>query len=110
LTLIVGAVVIAAIAAIWLARSSRDRAFSGPEAVSGELKLPLVAVVPRAHPRSPAPRRRRPRAVLLLGQIVLAVAVFGTVAYAISKPGLIERVCSQSIATLDRAWSSVRQR
>ena len=109
LAAIVVAIVVAIAASIWLARSSSEGVFPTAEAVKSGLDLPLAGVVPAARPQ-PHRRKRMPRGIVLVGQIVLALAVFGAVAYAISTPGLMEQFCSESIATLDRAWTSVRTR
>jgi hypothetical protein len=109
LAAIIAAIVVAIAASIWLARSSNEGVFPTAEAVKSGLDLPLAGVVPSAYPQ-PRRRKRLPRGVVLLGQVVLALAVFGVVAYTISAPGLMEQFCSESIATLDRAWTSVRTR
>jgi hypothetical protein len=110
LAAIVAAVLLAIVASIWLARANAEGVFPTAEAVKASLDLPLVGVVPAAHGKPRRPTGRLQRGIVLLGQIMVAVAVFGAVAYAIGSPGVVEHFCSESIATLDRAWSTVRTR
>ncbi len=80
LTALVLALAVAALAAIKLARSSSDPIFASADEVAAVLALPLVGTLPAAEVLEQA-AKPLPRTTWLLGEIVLAVIVFGAVAY-----------------------------
>lgn len=78
------AVMLAALAAVRLARSSADPLFASADEVSAALAVPVVGIVPFGAKASSTevPTGIR-RGLLLLAQVVIALLVFGAVAYAV---------------------------
>jgi hypothetical protein len=100
---LVGAIVVAALASVRLARSGGDAPFSSHEEIGAALSLPIVGVIPGL-PAPPANKSRGPGAAIirLVCHILAALAVFAVVAYAI---GTIEifKVDAEAIEDLSQA-------
>ncbi len=90
LTALVLALAVAALAAIKLARSSSDPIFASADEVAAALALPMVGILPAAEALEMAlpAARPLPRSTRLLGEIVLAVIVFGAVAYLVQSTAI----------------------
>jgi hypothetical protein len=84
------ALVVAALVSVKLARVTDETVFSGPDDAAAALALPVLGVIPAI---SVAPPRaaigRRFRALVVLGQALLAVVVFAIVAYLVQNPAVI---------------------
>jgi len=96
------ALAVAALAAVRLARSTSDPLFASADEVAAALAIPVVGIIPAT-----AARLERnnsvagpPRHWIVLAQILLAVLVFATIAYAVQNPGELWRFCSQPFETV----------
>jgi hypothetical protein len=83
------ALLAAAVASVKLARASDDSVFAGADDAAAALSLPVVGVIPATtHAVARGSLFGRYRALTLLAQMLLAVAVFAAVAYIVQSPAL----------------------
>jgi hypothetical protein len=95
------ALVVAALASVKLARSSDETMFSGPDDAAAALALPVLGVIPAMSAAvSRAPITRRFRTAVILGQAVLAVAVFAIVAYLVQNPAIVVQLVTAPLEAL----------
>lgn len=99
-TLIV-ALAVAALAAVRLARSANETLFTNIDEVTAALALPVVGVIPAVdRTADPGVAARFVQGVVYLAQLLLALAVFALVAYAVQNFGTIGQAISHPIETL----------
>ena len=89
------ALVVAALAAIKLAKAGDDTVFSGADDAAATLALPVMGIIPA----TPSGLRntshaQRLRAVQFLAQLLAAVLVFAAVAYAVQNPAAVWEFCT----------------
>jgi hypothetical protein len=89
------ALVVAAVAAIKLAKAGDDTVFAGADDAAATLALPVMGIIPA----TPSGLRRtshaqRLRAMQFLAQLVAAVLVFAAVAYAVQNPATVWEFCT----------------
>jgi hypothetical protein len=96
------ALAVAALAAVWLARSTADPLFASVDEVAAALAIPVVGIIPATAGRlQPANlKASRQRRWILLGQILLAVLVFVVIACAVQNPGDLWRLCAHPLRAL----------
>ncbi len=97
------AVMLAALAAVRLARATSDPLFASADEVSASLAVPVVGIVPFGVRNSRATDAGMRRGFFLLGQITLALALFGAVAYAVVHFDAVLHLLSDPVGTL-RSW------
>jgi hypothetical protein len=101
LAALVIALVIAAVAAVKLARAGDESVFAGADDAAATLALPVVGVIPAVGPawagRSVFDRYR---SMTILGQMLLAVAIFALVAYCVQNPSFLWELCTDPARTL----------
>ncbi|MBI3836666.1 MAG: hypothetical protein HY288_01865 [Planctomycetia bacterium] len=88
--------VVTAVAVVKLVRFNNGAVFANAAEVSAALALPVVGIVPAVETacdvRPTAARVRR--ATLLMGEVLLAVLIFATVAYLVQDPSFLWRFCT----------------
>ena len=89
------ALVVAAFAAIKLAKAGDDSVFSGADDAAATLALPVMGIIPATPSglRSTS-HAQRLRAIQLLAQVFAAVLVFAAVAYAVQNPATVWEFCT----------------
>lgn len=99
------AVMLAALAAVRLARATADPLFSSADEVAAALAVPVVGIVPFGAKSAATGDEGMRRGLLLLGQVVLALALFSAVAYVVVHFDAVLRLLGDPIGTL-RSWFS----
>jgi hypothetical protein len=97
------AVMLAALAAVRLARATADPLFASADEVSAALAVPVVGIVPFGAKSATAGDMGMRRGLGMLGQVVLALALFSAVAYAVVHFDAVLRLISDPVGTL-RSW------
>lgn len=97
------AVMLAALAAVRLARATADPLFSSADEVSAALAVPVVGLIPFGAKTAAASDSGIRRGAVLLAQVVLALALFSAVAYGVVHFDALIRFFSNPVETL-RSW------
>ncbi len=97
------AVMLAALAAIRLARATSDPLFASADEVAAALAIPVVGIVPYGARSTTAHNPGMKRSLSMIGQIALALAVFCAVAFAIVHLGEIVELIRDPVGRC-RGW------
>jgi hypothetical protein len=102
-TLIV-ALAVAALAAVRLARSANETMFANADEITAALALPVVGVLPAVDSSAePSLGSRFVQGLVYLAQLLLALAVFALVAYAVQNIAAIATAVMHPIESLHSA-------
>jgi hypothetical protein len=94
------AVMLAALAAVRLARATADPLFASADEASAALAIPVVGIVPFGAKSTSATASTARRSLLMVAQVLIALVVFGTIAYVVVH---LDVVVSDPVGTL-RSW------
>jgi len=97
------AVMLAALAAVRLARATSDPLFASADDVSAALAVPVVGIVPFGAKLTSSSYGGARRGLVMLGQIAIALALFIAVAYAVVHFDALLRFLSDPVSML-RSW------
>jgi hypothetical protein len=92
---------IAALAAVILSRSGSDQLFANADDVAAALAVPVVGIVPAVATRDRAAAMADIRRFLaVVAQIVVAVAVFAAIAFAVQHVDAVLRFCASPVTSI----------
>jgi hypothetical protein len=83
-----------------LARATADPLFASADEASAALAIPVVGIVPFGAKSTSATASTARRSLLMVAQVLIALVVFGTIAYVVVH---LDVVVSDPVGTL-RSW------
>jgi hypothetical protein len=95
------ALVVAALASVKLARATDESLFAGADDAAAVLALPVVGVIPALSPALVrATLSQRFRALRVIAQMLLAVALFAAIAYFVQNPAFVWQWISDPLGAI----------
>lgn len=93
------ALLVAAVAAVKLARATSDATFNSVDEAAAALALPVVGVIPRGASSSSTSRTLAPMpsGIVVLGEVLAALFVFALVAYCVQNPDFLWTLCTNPL-------------